>query len=249
MRLPKSSKLLCAGALVLSMSGAALGQALTNEQQSAVFQNWANNYGRTFASQQDQLAYFNTLNERNNFNMDYNLARTDPQAYINGLNYYSDRTNAQFANGHLGGNVGGLSYINGTDTKYYKTGGGIAHGTLAGIIVASVLGGLLVIAGFISSFLSWRSHMDRKHSTLYADYRNAYRAEKMDAVKDHVPGEFYRESHRIALNDGYVQENVASNRYREANHLSYIGRATDREVIIPKTNADLASNVIPHDGH
>ncbi|EGC30794.1 hypothetical protein DICPUDRAFT_157422 [Dictyostelium purpureum] len=232
----KISKIICS--IVIGILYGATINAQTNFDNSnaaLVYDSFVRNAGYPAGVQQNsaitpQFASAVDSNTLINSNLPANTYRV-------GVNQYSSLTPTQFENGHISGTQAGLQPINGTDTYEYRGDGGIAGGTLAGIIVGSVLGGLLVLAGLISAFMSWRRHMELKKSTLYADYRNNYKVEPVPDVKDHVPGEYYRESHRITLNDGYNHEAVNSARYRENHNLSYVNRE-NQELNIPRNAGD-----------
>ncbi|EAL64405.1 hypothetical protein DDB_G0286053 [Dictyostelium discoideum AX4] len=238
------SKAICVG-IVGMLYGASMALAQTNldnSQSVLIYNNWVRNIGSTFGLQQSQSVPTDFVTNINTIQSG-NLART-PGSYKLGYNSYS-ATNAQaFQNGHIAGSNIGLYPMNGTNLWNTK-GNGIAGGTLAGIIVGSVLGGLLVLVGMISAFISWRRHMELKKSTLYADYRSNYKAEPIPDIKDHVPSEYYRESHRIGLNQGYNVDSVTSTRYRENNNLSYVNRE-NHEVTIPRTASDINNNNATH---
>ncbi|KAN0012312.1 hypothetical protein ACTFIU_007610 [Dictyostelium citrinum] len=239
------SKAICVG-IVSMLYGASMVLAqgnIDNSQNVLIYNNWVRNVGSTFGLQQSQTVPTEFATNINTI-QNGNLART-PGSYRLGYNSYS-ATNAQaFQNGHIAGSNVGLYPLNGTNLWDPSGGNGIAGGTLAGIIVGSVLGGLLVLLGIISAFISWRRHMELKKSTLYADYRNNYKAEPIPDIKDHVPSEYYRDSHRIGLNQAYTAEAISSTRYRDNNNLSYVNRE-NHEVTIPRNASDINNNNATH---
>ncbi|KAK5580415.1 hypothetical protein RB653_000432 [Dictyostelium firmibasis] len=239
------SKTICVG-IVGMLYGASMVLAQTNldnSQNVLIYNNWVRNVGSTFGVQESQTVPTDFATNINTIR-NGNLAST-ASSYKLGYNSYSTASAQAFQNGHIAGSNVGLYPLNGTNLYSNSRGNGIAGGTLAGIIVGAVLGGLLVLIGAISAFISWRRHMELKKSTLYADYRTNYKAEPIPDIKDHVPSEYYRESHRIGLNQAYTADAVASTRYRENNNLSYVNRE-NHEVTIPRTATDINNNNATH---
>ncbi|KYQ90510.1 hypothetical protein DLAC_09137 [Tieghemostelium lacteum] len=228
-------------AVALSLVGSAMGQTQSVSYPSTIDPTYMNNmfsnfnslYGITYPDQVASTSSFNTLNSRAVSNGQYNMQRS-ATGYRRGINVYSGTPYDTMAAGHLGGNYQGLQNFNGTNQ--YESDHKIRGGALAGIIVGSVIGGLLVIAGLISAFLAWRAHEKRRRSTLYADYRSNYRPEPKDSLKDHVPGEYYRESHRQMITPVYSKEALASSEYRKDHQITYRDGTKQTETVIPRPN-------------
>eukprot|EP01132_Coremiostelium_polycephalum_P008253 gene8253-10141_t len=236
----KITNILTIGILVIAVGYA----QLTSENGRVVFDNWANAYRPVQPTTQLLAARDMSNFDQRRINVgDYNYARRSG-AYKKGFNKYSDLSYSNFSNGHLGGNVAGLSVINGTDT-YTRRGGGISNGALAGILVGSIVGGLLILAGIIAAFFAWRHHRKRKDNTLYADYRTNYRVDREEnAIRD-PPREYYREAHRASLNEGYGEDVAASERYRE----DHMGRYPSHGGYYQSSGTDRANLVRPTESY
>eukprot|EP01133_Synstelium_polycarpum_P018952 gene18952-22680_t len=164
-----------------------------------------------------------------NANINQWNANRQPNSYLKSANSYSDQSYDQFANGHLGSRQEGFNKVNGT--KKHRR--GLHGGKLAGVIIGSVIGGFLILAGIISACIAWRRHSAKKRSTMYADYRSNYNVDRRDPYVDRqAPQEYYRESHRNTLNQGYANETTAADRFRDEN--LYRANYADRDVLVPR---------------
>ncbi|GAM23262.1 hypothetical protein SAMD00019534_064370 [Acytostelium subglobosum LB1] len=230
------------------------------------YSSWARNYNKP-SQVPDLISSVWGQRQRNVFG--HNNARLEG-SYLKQANGYSDVTYDNFANTHLGSNQDGFWQVNAT-SKPKKHRHGLHGGRLAGVIIGSVLGGLLLLGLLIALIFCCRRRRARARGGLYTEHNNVrtqpavatyqtevrrdpyldrpvqtttapvtttttetvYRERLATPQDNHV----YRESHRSTLNQGYVNETTASDRFQTENIPTYQDRNvtyTDRTTLVPR---------------
>ncbi|EFA80187.1 hypothetical protein PPL_07009 [Heterostelium album PN500] len=222
----KATTLVLVGLVTLTCVSAQLNTILNDQALlGSSYNNWATAYGRQGFVQSGGGSSIWNSRQANVYN--WNRGRA-AGSYIKQANGYSWDSYDDFTNGHLGSNNVGFNQVNATKKPGHR---GLHGGKLAGVIIGSVVGGFIILAGIVSAILAWRRHRAKKRGTMYADYRSNYQTERRDPYLDrNAPQEYYRESHRNTLNQGYVNETTASDRFQTENLRTY----QDRDVLVPR---------------
>ncbi|GAM19092.1 hypothetical protein SAMD00019534_022670 [Acytostelium subglobosum LB1] len=190
------------------------------------YDTWARAYNKGEAIDLPRSTYA----QRNTNVFGWNNGR-QRNSYWKQANSYSDTSYNRFADTHLGANQRGFDQVTATSSpsKYRNR---LYGGRLAGVIIGSVFGGVLILLGTISSIIAWRRHVAKRRATVYGDYRSNFRTNQRNPVSNAdytAPPEFYRESHRHTLNQGYINETNAAERFHTENLYPY----NDRERLVP----------------